>query len=190
MLYIQDEVAKLGGILLPGTVTAVEITESAIIDEVKDDKGKLKAVQPLGYEAGKLNISMVLEEMENRTVMQQLTDIQRLFKPDGQNQPILIPIVNEDCAARGVNEVYFKSITSKSVTAESKTTATLELTVPVIAGIKVEAVQAQAAITAAVSDAQATINMALATVKNFANTPAIDTANTIAALDSAAKCLA
>lgn len=189
MLYIQDEIAKLGGLLLPGIVKAVEITESAIIDEVKDDKGKLKAVQPLGYESGKVNISLELEETETRTVMQQLADIQRLFKPDGQEVPILIPIVNEDCAARGVNEVYFKSITSKSVTAETKATATLEFIVPVITGIKVEALQAQEAISAAVSNAQTAVNMAFATVKNFTNSPAADTANTITALDAAAKCL-
>lgn len=50
----------------------------------------------------------------------------------------LLPIVNEDCAVRGITKVYFKNLTSKKVISESKRIASLELWAPDIAGIKVK----------------------------------------------------
>lgn len=64
--------------------------------------------------------------------------MQRLFKPYGQDKPKLLPIVNEDCAVRGITKVYFKNLTSKKVISESKRIASLELWAPDIAGIKVK----------------------------------------------------
>ena len=72
------------------------------------------------------------------TTLEQLTEMQRLFKPYGQDKPKLLPIVNEDCAVRGITKVYFKSLTSKKVISESKRIASLELWAPDIAGIKVK----------------------------------------------------
>lgn len=190
MLYIADEIIKLGGILLKGMVNSVEITANAIIDEKKDDAGKLAAVQPLGYETAKVTVTMTLEDMPNKTTIEQLTDLQRLFKPEGQEQPLLLPIVNEDCAARGIHEVYFKAITSKKVTNESKRTATLELTVPQVAGIKVEKVVGEAAVATAVEEATAAIRYAMTTTKNFGNSPAVDGPATANALRAAIQCVA
>lgn len=44
MLFIEDEIIKLGGVILSGQVKSVEITQEATIDEIEDDKGQKKQV--------------------------------------------------------------------------------------------------------------------------------------------------
>lgn len=137
MLFIQDEIMKLGGVVLSGQVKSVEITQEATIDTLEDDKGKTKASQPTGYGPAKISVDFILEDsMVNTT--QQIADLQRLFKDYGQTAARLLPVVNEDCSARGITEVYFKSLGTKSVTASSGRTATLQLETPVIASIQTE----------------------------------------------------
>lgn len=82
-------------------------------------------------------IDILLEDTKTATTLDQLKEMQRLFKAYGQDEPKLLTIVNEDCAARGITKVYFKNFTSKKVISESKRIASLELWAPDIAGIKV-----------------------------------------------------
>lgn len=137
MLYIQDKVAKLGGVILGGQVSSVEVQEAATIHMAQDDKGKVKKTQPVGYDNAKVMIDIILEDGPEGSTLDQLINMQRLFKAEGQEQAILFPIVNEDCAARGITEVYFKSFSSKKIISESKRIASLELWAPKIAGITV-----------------------------------------------------
>ena len=138
MLYVQDKVVKLGGVYLKGQVTSVEVQEAGSVYVAQDEKGRFKKSQPVGYENAKVMIDILLEDTKNATTLEQLTEMQRLFKAYGQNKPKLLPIVNEDCAARGISSVYFKNLTSKKVISESKRIASLELWAPDIAGIKVK----------------------------------------------------
>ena len=133
MLYVQEKVVKLGGVYLKGQVTSVEVQEAGSVYVAQDKKS-----QPVGYENGKVMIDILLEDTKNATTLEQLTDMQRLFKPYGQDKPKLLSIVNEDCASRGITKVYFKNLTSKRVISESKRIASLELWAPDIAGIKVK----------------------------------------------------
>lgn len=137
MLYVVDKVMKLGGVYIGGEVTDVEITEGATIYEAQDDKGKIKSRQPNGYETAKVMVNILMEDTQSETTIQQITNIQRLFKAYGQTKAKLLAIVNEDCAARGITKVYFKSFTTKKVISESKRIASLELWAPTVAGIKV-----------------------------------------------------
>lgn len=129
---------KLGGIYLEGQVTSVEVQEAGSVYVAQDEKGRYKKSQPVGYENAKVMIDILLEDTKTATTLEQLTEMQRLFKPYGQDKPKLLPIVNEDCAVRGITKVYFKSLTSKKVISESKRIASLELWAPDIAGIKVK----------------------------------------------------
>lgn len=138
MLYVQEKVVKLGGIYLEGQVTSVEVQEAGSVYVAQDEKGRYKKSQPVGYENAKVMIDILLEDTKTATTLEQLTEMQRLFKPYGQDKPKLLPIVNEDCAVRGITKVYFKSLTSKKVISESKRIASLELWAPDIAGIKVK----------------------------------------------------
>lgn len=138
MLYVQEKVVKLGGIYLEGQVTSVEVQEAGSVYVAQDEKGRYKKSQPVGYENAKVMIDILLEDTKTATTLEQLTEMQRLFKPYGQDKPKLLPIVNEDCAVRGITKVYFKSLTSKKAISESKRIASLELWAPDIAGIKVK----------------------------------------------------
>ena len=120
MLYVQEKVVKLGGIYLEGQVTSVEVQEAGSVYVAQDEKGRYKKSQPVGYENAKVMIDILLEDTKTATTLEQLTEMQRLFKPYGQDKPKLLPIVIEDCAVRGITKVYFKNLTSKKVISESK----------------------------------------------------------------------
>ncbi len=137
MLYVHEKVAKLGGILLGGQVSSVEIQESASIYVAQDDKGQVKKTQPVGYDNAKVMIDIILEDSPEETSLEQLTNMQRLFRANGQMQAKLFTIVNEDCAARDIFQVYFKSLSSKKVISESKRIVSLELWAPKAAKITV-----------------------------------------------------
>lgn len=174
MLYVTDKVAKLGGIYLGGEVTSIEIEEAANIYTAQDEKGKIKTTQPNGYEQAKVTIDILLEDTKKETTLDQVRNMQRLFKAPGQANAKLFKIVNEDCAARGISKVYFKSFTTKKVIAESKRIASLELLAPKIAGVKLRKKNA-------VAKASETNKRSdnIKSVKNRAKTPARDTRETI-----------
>jgi len=136
MLLVQEHNIKLGGIKLYGQMQSIEISEIATIEDITDDKGKTKANQPTGYEGASIIIEFILEDSKTKTTLEQISDMQRLFKPYGQKKARLLKIVNEDCSSRGISTVYFKKLDTKKIISESKRTATLELLAPVVAGIK------------------------------------------------------
>lgn len=162
MLYVADKIVEIGGIVIPGHVKKVEVTETATVDEVKDDNGKLKAVQAIGYEAGKVNITVTLEDMAGKDTLSQLMDIQRLFKASGAQTPNLMPIVCEDCAARGIGAVFIKSVTSAKVTEKSIREIVLECVAPEVVGIQVEVVPGETAAAVQAAGASAVAGAAVA----------------------------
>ena len=137
MLYVQEKVAKLGDIFLGGQVSSVEIQESAAIYVAQDDKGQVKKTQPVGYDNAKVIIVFILVDRPEVTSLDQLTNLLRLFRSNGQTQAKLLTIVNEDCAARDIFQVYFKSLSSKKVISESRRIVSLELWAPQTAKITV-----------------------------------------------------
>lgn len=138
MLFVQEHLVKLGGVKLSGQVKSIDISETATIENIEDDKGKTKASQPTGYEAAKITIEFILEDSERMTQTEQIHAMQKLFKPYKQKKAKLLKVVNEDCAARGISKVYFQKLSTKNEIARSRRTATLELLAPVIAGIKLK----------------------------------------------------
>ena len=138
MLLVQENVIKLGGVKLSGQVKSIDISETATIENIEDDKGKTKANQPTGYEAAKITVEFILEDAASMTQEEQIAAMQRLFKPYGQTKAKLLQITNEDCAARGISTVYFERLSTKNVIAQSGRTATLELLAPVIGKIVVK----------------------------------------------------
>ena len=138
MLIVQDDLIKLGGKKISGQIISISISETAKIEDIKDDKGKTKANQPTGYEAAKITVKFWLEKKESMSVKEEIKSIQRLFRPYKQKKAKLLKIANEQCSARGISKVYFKSFSTDDVTAESKTVANLEFLAPTFAGIKLK----------------------------------------------------
>lgn len=126
MLYIEDRVVKVGGVMFPGLVKSIEVSKSATIDEVEDESGKSKSKQATGYDDTKISIEMILEATKNKTAIQQLELLQRLFKANGQKKAKVYRIVCADTAARNISKVYFKSLTHKRTMTESKLTVSIE----------------------------------------------------------------
>ena len=46
MLLVQENIVKLGGVILSGQCKKISIDETATIENIEDDKGKTKATQP------------------------------------------------------------------------------------------------------------------------------------------------
>ena len=137
MLYVQEKAVKLGGIYLEGQLTSVEVQSAGSVYVAQDEKGRCAKSQPVGYENAKVLIDILLEDTNAANTLEQIAKMQGLFKAPGQDKPNLIGIVNEDCAARGITSVYFKSFTTKKVISESKRIAALELWAPDTAEIQV-----------------------------------------------------
>ena len=127
MLYVQEKVVKLGGIYLEGQVTSVEVQEAGSVYVAQDEKGRYKKSQPVGYENAKVMIDILLEDTKTATTLEQLTEMQRLFKPYGQDKPKLLPIVNEDCTVivpLAENVALKKEVVRKPYTSSTKTSDT------------------------------------------------------------------
>lgn len=137
MLYVQDKIMKLNGKVIAGQVGSVEIDESANIQEKTDKQGRVKKTQAVGYNSSKIDVTIILEDTKEQTSLQQLQALEKLFRATKQENPKAMKIVNEDCAARGINKVYIKDFKSKYIISESKRTATLELRVPGTASLHV-----------------------------------------------------
>lgn len=183
MLYVQEKVVKLGGVYLGGQVTSVEVQEAGSVYVAQDEKGRYTKSQPVGYENGKVMIEILLEDTTTATTLEQLTEMQRLFKAYGQDKPNMLSIVNEDCAARGITKVYLKNLTSKKIISESKRIVSMELWAPDIVGIKVKkkTTQKKSIITKSIKKRK--------TIKVRSKSPARDSRITLKAKRAARRCV-
>lgn len=127
MIFIEDERIKLNGVVLPGLVKSIEVTETAKVDEQEVEGSASKPKQATGYEDAKINIELILDDTENQTKYERYTVLRELFRKPGQNVPQPIPIVSEDTAAHGIERVIFKKLTHKGENKKSQLTANLEL---------------------------------------------------------------
>ena len=56
MIYVEDELIKLNGVVLPGLIKSIEVTETAKVDEQEVEGSATKPKQATGYEDEKVNI--------------------------------------------------------------------------------------------------------------------------------------
>ena len=126
MLYVTDKMIQLSGVVIPGQVKKIEITQATTIDEVQDDNNVTLGYQPTGYELAKISVEITLEPTPEQTFLEQLAAIQLLFRPAGQTEPKVLDLVNSQAAAHNITQVYFKQIGSSKKTESSYGTATLE----------------------------------------------------------------
>lgn len=114
MIYTEDQLVKVNGVVLPGLVKSIEVKESAKIDEQEVEGSATKPKQATGYEDAKVNIELILDDTPTATKYQRLETVRALFRTPGQSVPQPIPIVSEDTAKHGIDKVLFKGITHKS----------------------------------------------------------------------------
>lgn len=127
MIFIEDERIKLNGVVLPGLVKSIEVTETAKVDEQEVEGSATKPKQATGYEDAKVNIELIIDDTEGQTKYERYTVLREIFRKPGQNVPQPIPIVSEDTAAHGIEKVIFKKLTHKGENKKSQLVANLEL---------------------------------------------------------------
>ena len=126
MIYTEDQLVKVNGVVLPGLVKSIEVKESAKIDEKEVEGSATKPKQATGYEDAKVNIELILDDTPTATKYQRLETVRALFRTPGQSVPQPIPIVSEDTAKHGIDKVLFKGITHKSEVKKDQLTVSLE----------------------------------------------------------------
>lgn len=127
MIYMEDQCIKLNGVVLPGLVKSIEITETARIDEQEVEGSAVKPKQAVGYEDAKVNIELILDDTESQTKYQRLAVLRAAFRVPGQSVPQPIPIISEDTTAHGIEKVLFKKLTHKAENKKGQLPVTLEL---------------------------------------------------------------
>ena len=126
MIYTEDQLVKVNGVVLPGLVKSIEVKESAKIDEQEVEGSATKPKQATGYEDAKFNIELILDDTPTDTKYQRIETVRALFRTPGQSVPQPIPIVSEDTAKHGIDKVLFKGITHKSEVKKDQLTVSLE----------------------------------------------------------------
>lgn len=126
MIYVEDQLVKVNGVVLPGLVKSIEVKESAKIDEQEVEGSAAKPKQATGYEDAKVNIELIIDDTTTQTKYERLATLRALFRKPGQSVPQPIPIVCEDTAKHGIDKVLFKGLTHKAEAKRGQLTVTLE----------------------------------------------------------------
>ena len=126
MIYVEDKLVKVNGVVLPGLVKSIEVKESAKIDEQEVEGSATKPKQATGYEDAKITVELILDDTPTRTKYQALETVRAIFRKPGQTVPQPIPIVSEDTAKHGIDKVLFKGFSHKAEAKKEQITVSLE----------------------------------------------------------------
>ena len=126
MIFVEDQLVKVNGVVLPGLVKSIEVKESAQIDEQEVEGSATKPKQATGYEDAKVNIELILDDTPNATKYQRLETLRAIFRKPGQSVPQPIPIISEATAQHGIEKVLFKGLSHKAEAKKQQLTVSLE----------------------------------------------------------------
>lgn len=126
MIYVEDQLVKVNGVVLPGLVKSIEVKESAQIDEQEVEGSAAKPKQAVGYEDAKITVELILDDTPTRTKYEALEAIRAIFRKPGQTVPQPIPIVSEDTAKHGIDKVLFKGFSHKAEAKKDQLSVSLE----------------------------------------------------------------
>ena len=91
MIFVEDRLVKVGGVVLPGLLKSIEVTETAKVDEQEVEGSAVKPKQATGYEDARVNIELILDDTTAATKYQCLeADTHRLPKT-GAESPAAYP---------------------------------------------------------------------------------------------------
>ena len=195
MIYVEDERIKLNGVVLPGLVKSIEVTETAKVDEQEVEGSAVKPKQATGYEDAKVNIELIIDDTQTQTRYERYAVLRAIFRSSGQTVPQPIPIISEDTAAHGIEKVIFKKLTHKGENQKSQLSVNIELweyipqTITAVSASSSAASKNSGSETADSSDTQSTLTpdyqKYLETKRG--KSPAVDDAKSKAALETVAK---
>lgn len=126
MIYVEDQLIKVNGVVLPGLLKSIEVKETAKIDEQEVEGSATRPKQATGYEDAKVNIELILDNVGSSSKYQRLEVLRAIFRKPGQSVPQPIPIVSEDTAAHGIDKVLFKNLSHKAESKKDQLSVTIE----------------------------------------------------------------
>ncbi|PWM25631.1 MAG: transcriptional regulator [Limosilactobacillus fermentum] len=126
MIYVEDQLVKVNGVVLPGLLKSIEVKETAKIDEQEVEGSATRPKQATGYEDAKVNIELILDNVGSSSKYQRLELLRAIFRKPGQSVPQPIPIVSEDTAAHGIDKVLFKNLSHKAESKKDQLSVTIE----------------------------------------------------------------
>ena len=109
MIYVEDQLVKVNGVVLPGLLKSIEVKETAKIDEQEVEGSATRPKQATGYEDAKVNIELILDNVGSSSKYQRLELLRAIFRKPGQSVPQPIPIVSEDTAAHGIDRYFSRT---------------------------------------------------------------------------------
>ena len=80
MIYVEDELIKLNGVVLPGLVKSIEVIETAKVDEQEVEGSATKPKQATGYEDAKVNIELIIDDTPSQTKYQRYATLRAIFR--------------------------------------------------------------------------------------------------------------
>lgn len=152
MIYVEDQLVKVNGVVLPGLIKSIEVKESALVDEQEVEGSAVKPKQAIGYEDARITVELILDDTPKRTKYQALEIIRALFRKPGQTVPQPIPIISEDIAKHGIDRVLFKGFSHKAEAKKEQLTVSLEFWEYIPQTIKVTRADSSGEITSSSSD--------------------------------------
>ena len=112
-LSIAHGHVHLGGKLIPGIFSRLEIGGEVRFDEAEADNLSGKKKTPLGWEDCFIHIEMVLLSDDQSDCYEKLSGLNGIFKGlDNNANPKVYHLVNAHAVARGVDQVVFKGLRS------------------------------------------------------------------------------
>lgn len=191
MIYVEDQTIKLNGVILPGLVKSIEVTETAKVDEQEVEGSAVKPKQATGYEDAKINIELIIDDTQTQTKYERYATLRAIFRSPGQSVPQPIPIVSEDAAAHGIEKVIFKKLSHKGENKKGQLTASIELWEYIPQTITATKASAKSSASGSASSSTSASNLS-SDYRNYLSSgrgisPALDDDDTAAALGRVAE---
>ena len=94
MIFVEDRLVKVGGVVLPGLLKSIEVTETAKVDEQEVEGSAVKPKQATGYEdAGSTLSSYSMIPRRQRS-----TSASRRYAPPSENRGRKSRSLSRSCA--------------------------------------------------------------------------------------------
>lgn len=84
MIFIEDELVKVNGVVLPGLVKSIEVTEAAQIDEQEVEGSATKPKQATGYQDATVKIELIIDDTATKPSTSTLQQFERFFARRGR----------------------------------------------------------------------------------------------------------